>query len=220
MITSEPEGDDQVAMITGTRSGILETLKRAGSLTAADLAREMGVSAIAARQHLSVLEAEGLVEASLRRKSGVGRPSSVYHLTEKGQETFPRLYDEFLLLVLKGVREIGGVSGMKALLDWRTEETDRHYGPQLRWLPPRERVNALFDILAQTGHMPELREAPGEVIIEEYNCPIARISREFPEICQSELALMERLVDLPTTRDTCMAHGSDVCRYRFSLPSA
>jgi len=132
MITSEPEGDDQVAMITGTRSGILETLKRAGSLTAADLAREMGVSAIAARQHLSVLEAEGLVEASLRRKSGVGRPSSVYHLTEKGQETFPRLYDEFLLLVLKGVREIGGVSGMKALLDWRTEETDRHYGPQLR----------------------------------------------------------------------------------------
>lgn len=207
------------AQATGTRATILELLKRSGEMTAADLGRDLGVSTMAARQHLAVLEAENLVETSLRR-SGVGRPTSVYRLTEKGQETFPRLYDEFLLLVLRAVAELHGHEGIQAIMQWRAEQTDRMYGERLRRLPPRERVLALFDLLEETGHMPELSDTASEIVIVEHNCPIARVSREFPDICVSELSLIRRLVDLPATRDTCMAEGAVVCRYHFILPSA
>jgi predicted ArsR family transcriptional regulator len=54
--------------------------------------------------------------------------------------------------------------------------------------------------------------------IPEFNCPIARVSPKFPEICQSELTLLRRLVDLPITRDACMAGGADVCRYLITPP--
>jgi len=205
------------AQPTGTRASILGFLKRSGGMTAADLARELGVSPMAARQHLAVLEAEGLVEASLRR-SGVGRPSSVYRLTEKGQETFPRLYDAFLILVLKAVRERYGEEGLQAIWEWRTEYTDRLHGPELRRLPPRERVRALADLQEQTGHMVEVFEGADEIVIVEHNCPIARVSREFPQICQNELTLLQRLIDLPIVRDACMAEGADVCRYRIKVP--
>jgi len=202
---------------SGTRASILELLKRSGGMTASDLGRQLGISPMAARQHLAVLEAEGLVESSLRRSS-VGRPSSVYRLSEKGQETFPRLYDAFLILVLKAVKDLYGRNGLQAIWDWRTEYADRLHGPDLRRLPPRERVKALADLQEQTGHMVEIEEGEDEVVIIEHNCPIARVSREFPEICQNELTLLHRLLDLPITRDACMAEGADVCRYRIALP--
>lgn len=202
---------------SATRTGILELLKLSGGMTASDLGKELGVSAMAARQHLAVLEAEGLVESSPRR-SGVGRPTSVYRLTEKGQETFPRLYDAFLMLVLKAVKDLYGRTGLQAIWDWRTEYTDRMHGPQLRQLPPAERVRALARLQEETGHMVELEERADEMIIVEHNCPIARVSREFPEICHNELLLLQRLIDLPLTRDACMAEGANVCRYRIKLP--
>jgi len=203
----------------GTRAGILETLKRAGDLTAAQLAQQFSVTTMAARQHLAVLEAEGLVETSLRR-SAVGRPSGVYRLTERGHETFPRFYDNFSLSILKSVKGLQGAAGLRTVLDRRAEEIYQAHGPQLHRLPPRDRLRALFDVLVKTGHLPEFEEEADQVVITEYNCPIARVSREFPEICRSELHLMESLVDLPVRRDTCMAEEGAFCRYRFSIPSA
>lgn len=202
----------------GTRAGILETLKRTGDLTATELAGKLKVTTMAARQHLSVLEAEGLVESSLRR-SGVGRPSGIYRLTEKGHETFPRFYDEFLLAILKSVKDLQGEAGIDALLRQRADSMISAYGPQLRRLPPRERLAALFEMLVHSGHLPEVEDKPGEVVITEYNCPIARVSREYPEICRSEIRLMEGLVDLPVSRDVCQAERGGFCRYRFSIPT-
>lgn len=203
----------------GTRGGIMELLKRSGGLTANELGDRLGVTAMAARQHLAVLTAEGLVESSPRR-DGVGRPSSIFRLTEKGHETFPRLYDEFLLLVLRGLKELQGAEGLERLLDWRTELYDRELGDKLRQYPPRERVHRFFDVITETGHMAELHESgddSGEITIVEHNCPIARVSREFPEICSKELVIFERVLGLPVARDRCMAHGANECRYRILL---
>jgi len=203
---------------TGTRGSILEMLKRTGGMTASDLGNELGITPMAARQHLAVLAAEGLVQTTLRR-SGVGRPSSVYALTEKGQETFPRLYDDMLLMVLDGVRDLEGQNGIDAILEWRARRMVSEYGPKLEKLPPEEKIEALFDALRRTYHMPEMRQSGDEIIITEYNCPIARVSRRFPEICRSELDIMRELAGLPVDRDACMAHGAGYCRYRFKLVS-
>ncbi|MDI7250635.1 MAG: ArsR family transcriptional regulator [Bacillota bacterium] len=204
------------AQPSGTRASILELLKRSGEMTASELGRRLGVSPIAARQHLAVLEAEGLVEANLRRRA-VGRPSSAYRLTEKGQETFPRLYDAALLLVLQAVRDLHGEGGLQAIWEWRAEHADRLYGPQMRQLPPRERVNALARLQEETGHMVDLEDLGEEVTLVEHTCPIARVSREFPDICRNELVLMQRLLDLAVLREACIAEGARECRYRIKL---
>lgn len=203
---------------SGTRGSILELLKRSGGMTVAELGRALGISSMAARQHLVVLEAEGLVQSELRRK-GVGRPGAHYRLTEKGQEIFPRLYDAFLITMLKAELEVHGPEGLDRLLHWRTEFADREHGPALRRLPPRERAHALSRLQEESGHMVEVHDAPGSVLVVEHNCPIARVSREFPQICRHEITMLQRLIDLPLVREACMAEGADVCRYRIDLPS-
>lgn len=205
-----------VKATSGTRGTILELLKRSGGMTPGEIASSLGVSTMAAHQHLTVLEGEGLVQSEPRRK-GVGRPSHFYRLTEKGQETFPRLYDTFLILILQAVREVHGEEGLEELLRWRTEFTDREYGPRLRSLPPRERAHALSRLQEGSGHMVEIEDLPDRVVITEHNCPIARVSRQFPEICRHEVAMLNRLVALPVTRVACMAEGAHVCCYHIGL---
>ncbi len=200
----------------GARSGILDSLKRAGEMTASELAEKIGITAVAARQHLAVLEAEGLV-ASEPRRSGVGRPSDVYWLTEKGMETFPRLYDEFLLTVLTAVTELDGEKGLDRILEWRNADAVRAHGRRLQDLEPRARAKALYEMLEASGHLPEMEERRDEIVVTEHNCPISRVSRRFPRICVSELELLHRLTRLPVTRDACLAEGARVCRYHIPV---
>ena len=60
-------------MSEGSAERILFLLKTRAPLTASDLARDLGITAMGVRQHLARLEADGLVAFADERKS-VGRP--------------------------------------------------------------------------------------------------------------------------------------------------
>ena len=74
-----------------TRDLILRALKTSGGTTVLGLANQVEVSPVTIRHHLSSLQADGLVEATVERRS-VGRPHHVFQLTDAGEEVFPRQY--------------------------------------------------------------------------------------------------------------------------------
>jgi len=82
-----------------TRGRILESLKRQGGRTAAELAVEHGLTANAVRQHLGRLEGDGLIEEG-RARRGRTKPSAVYSVTNAGERLFPQRYDVLLNAVL------------------------------------------------------------------------------------------------------------------------
>ena len=71
-----------------TRWEIVQTLKRSGGSTVEELARAHSLAPMTVRQHLGVLERDGLMAISLRR-NGPGRPARLYALSDSGEELFP-----------------------------------------------------------------------------------------------------------------------------------
>ncbi len=80
--------------VTQAKQRLLERIKRAGSATTAELAREQGLTQVAVRQHLRALEANGLVEQKTRSPRGRGRPAMHWSLTPLASSLFPDRHAE------------------------------------------------------------------------------------------------------------------------------
>ncbi|HEX2922718.1 MAG TPA: winged helix-turn-helix transcriptional regulator, partial [Chloroflexota bacterium] len=74
-----------------TRRQILDILKRRGRATLEELSKEVALSPVTVRVHLSVLQRDDLVSVEEVRGK-VGRPYFVYSLTEDAEELFPKRY--------------------------------------------------------------------------------------------------------------------------------
>ena len=90
-----------------TRQEILQHLQRNGRATVKELGQLLGLTSTGIRQHLTVLERDGLVLAREER-GGVGRPTLVYSLTDKAEALFPRSYDELANNLLEEIRASEG----------------------------------------------------------------------------------------------------------------
>src|SRR6185295_896300 len=86
-----------------TRQQILEYLQRHGRGTVKELGELLGLTSTGIRQHLTVLERDGFVEAHEER-GRVGRPTLVYSLTNKADGLFPKTYDLLASVLLEEIR--------------------------------------------------------------------------------------------------------------------
>src|SRR5215217_8937914 len=101
-----------------TREQILTLLRRQGDMTAAELSAGLGIGAVGVRQHLALLDRDGLVHtAGVRR--GVGRPSHLYMLTEQAEALFPKRYDRLAMDALAFVEAQGGAEAIDKLFATR-----------------------------------------------------------------------------------------------------
>ncbi len=194
------------------RRQILTALKKQGSLSVDDLSRCLGITPMGIRQHLAVLERDNLVMISSVRR-GMGRPSYLYRLTELAQEAFPKHYADFAIALLHDIGELDGRDKISLILQRRSEEMTRQWLPRMEGKKVRERLLELYHIYEERGSMPEWEETADNYVFRVYNCGIQRVSREFPEICQYELRMISRLLDLEVERKSCMSKGDDVCFY-------
>src|SRR2546427_13198345 len=104
-------------MIAGrsTRMEVLELLRRKGRSSAESIANDLGVTPNAVRQHLTNLERDG-VGGSQPERSGRGRPSLLFALTERADAVFPKRYGQLATMVPQGVRERGGPEPLDEIL--------------------------------------------------------------------------------------------------------
>src|SRR5579864_8851872 len=93
---------------TGDR--ILYLLKSKGPQTAAQLAKRLGLTAMAVRQHLYRFDTDGMVVFAEQRRP-VGRPIRVWRLTERAAERFPESHAELTLEIIVAVRATFGEEG-------------------------------------------------------------------------------------------------------------
>jgi predicted ArsR family transcriptional regulator len=199
-----------------TRREIMNTIKIQGPMTADDLAARLGISSVAVRQHVGALEAEGYVETAVERR-GLGRPVHRYGLTPSGDETFPRNYDKLALSILDEVRTLYGDEGVEALLTARRKRLAAALSARLDGLPARERVIELVDAQNSTGYMTSCAEVDGDVVLREHNCPICRISKNYPTACREELEMFRDVLgpQCSVEREETIASGGRSCAYRI-----
>jgi predicted ArsR family transcriptional regulator len=199
-----------------TRNEILLSIKLNGSMTADELGKELGISPVAVRQHLSSLEAEGYVATRVERR-GLGRPVHRYNITGRGDETFPRHYDALTNTLLGEVVADQGAEGVAKIFAARRRSMAAELGGRMQGKPLSEKVTELAKIQTELGFMADSRQEEGGFVLTEHNCAICSVARNFPVACQEEIALFEDLIGegVAIVRERFMLDGDHVCAYRI-----
>ncbi len=179
--------------LASTRGKILTLLRRA-SQTVEELAQALELTDNAVRAHLLVLERDGLVQQSGRRRSS-SKPASVYNLTPTAEELFSKAYGPILRQLLAELNERLTAEEVEALL----RSTGRHLAAT--WpLPSGEvhtRLERAVDALNELGGLAELERRDGIYVIQGYSCPLATVVPGHPEVCRLAASLLTELVGMP-----------------------
>ena len=201
-----------------TRQEVLTALKHHGSLTAEALARHLGISTVAVRQHLDGLEAQELVMLRVQR-GGVGRPSHYYRLTVAGDAQFPRRYAETAASLIEELNAWQGEAAVQTLFARRREKETWAHQERLRYKTARARVEEVARIQSESGHMACIQEGeePGEYLLVQHNCALCSLARRIPHVCcESELQMLRDLLpDMRVERQQHLLKGDHVCTYRL-----
>jgi predicted ArsR family transcriptional regulator len=206
-------GDTQKRLLT-------QLLRSKSGATIDELTSALTVSRNAIRQHLAVLQSDGLVRKAATRASG-GRPEQLFGLTDKGHECFPRHYTWFAQLLLDSVQHETGPDALTARLDAMGTEAgvgllSRH--PHLR--DAGARLDALADIMAQLGYGARAEADPHGHTITVHNCVFHALARDNPAICQFDRALLTAFSGIAPEHQACMASGAGTCRFQFAATPA
>lgn len=198
--------------LSDTAHEILQSLKRRGEATVADLKEEFGLSAMAIRHHLSTLRIQGFIQSSYQR-GGVGRPSEKFRLTELGDELFPRHYDRFANDILETIELVQGKAGTDEILSQRKQRQLEKCSERLEGKSLEYKVAEVARILTEDGFLADYEKHGDDFLLTERNCSVSRIADQFNQVCECELSLITELLEADVTRKEHRIKGDCCCSY-------
>ena len=203
-----------------TRRVITQRLKQEGPLEASTLAKSLGISAMAVRQHLYALQSEGLVTYQEDPRP-MGRPAKLWQLTPAADRLFPDGYAELTVSLLTAMTEVFGEAGLSQLLVQRTQQQIADYTPPIaQQTTLAKRLEALAAIRTEEGYMAEVQPlADGEFLLIENHCPICAAATACTGLCSSELTIFQTVLgeDVTVERAEHILAGERRCAYRVRL---
>ena len=208
-----PASPRQPQRLKTTRERIVNLLRRS-SLTANEIARQLGLTHNAVRDHLAALLREGIVQEGGRQR-GVSRPAVVYEIVPDAEAVFSKAYIPFVAHLLRILRErlpqrelddIMHLVGQRFAAEW----------PRLRGDLP-QRVEAASLLLEDLGALNAVEKSNGGLIIRGYGCLLSAAVHGRPEVCRAMESLLTELLEAPV-RECCERGERPRCC--FEVPAA
>lgn len=186
-----PDGpQEHLSLLSSTRQALLTILKRDGTVTAEELARQVHISTSAARQQLVSLEHMGLV-SHYDERNGPGRPRRHFQLTVRGDGLFPQLHVDLARVMLSTLQTQSADvqeqmdAGMAAAL----------FGPGPSSDVITEVIANAERVLARRGFDPNVTPVRDSVVLVTLgNCPMLDLAEEFPSVCETELRGLKQVM--------------------------
>jgi DeoR family transcriptional regulator, suf operon transcriptional repressor len=210
-------GTGEVARLPVGRRAVLYAVRRRGEATADQVAEQLDITVSGARQHLTALAHDGLVESSeLPSPQGRrGRRTLVYSVTGAADAYFPKAYGELTNELLGYVADTD-----RELLDqlFAKRREARIDGARRRLASKRTlrtKVAELTRILDEDGYLASWEQAePGVFRIVEHNCAIWAVAERYGQACTSELEFIRTVLDgADVERVQHMVAGARRCAY-------
>jgi predicted ArsR family transcriptional regulator len=175
-----------------SRRAIIDSLKQDGPQDAASLARRLGVSAMAVRQHLYDLSGEGLVTHETEARP-LGRPAKLWALTPAADRFFPDGHAEFSVGLINSMKQAFGAEGLDKLLRLRAREQIATYKARIDRQPSLpKKLKALAEIRTEEGYMAEVEKANGGYLLVENHCPVCSAAAACTSLCNMELEVFQK----------------------------
>ena len=202
-----------------TRRAIVKILKTQGPLDSAQLADQLGLTAMAVRQHLYALQSEGHVEAE-ERPVPIGRPAKHWRLTREADQLFPEAYAELNVSLIQALRDTFGEEGLDQVLVSRCARQRQDYAKRIRASAPLDKkLKELARVRTEEGYMAEVRrEKDGSYLLLENHCPICAAANACQGFCSTELDLFRSVLGrgVAVERVEHIVAGDRRCAYRIT----
>ncbi len=198
-----------------TRQDILDYIRRHSEATVRELGRVLGLTATGIRQHLTVLERDGLI--TVRETRGrIGRPALVYSLTPDGHAVFPHRYDELANLLLDEIHGIAGAKGQQSILTRIAARSADSYNSRLEGKTGVERVKEAVAIINERGCVADFQVTEdNEFLINQYTCPYPQVAEAHGGVCELEAEFVGRLTGGSAQIVNSLLRGDRCCSYRI-----
>ena len=208
-----------------TRQAIVRLLLESGSITAAEIGRQLGISAAGVRRHLDALVEDGGAEANAAapwQQAGRGRPAKRYRLTPAGRAKLEHTYDDLASAAMRQLREIGGDDAVRifarrrvdAILDGVTPQ-DPFDGESVEGTAGR-----VADAFTRAGYVTTMTRVGGPlqgIEICQHHCPVSHVAQEFPELCEVEQQAISEVLGTHVQRLATIANGDCACTTHVPL---
>ncbi|MGR9245153.1 helix-turn-helix transcriptional regulator [Rhizobium leguminosarum] len=197
---------------------ILILMKTDGPQLAAAIGDALGISGEAARQQLSKMAEEGLVEPVTVAGAGRGRPRQLWHLTASGNRQFPDGHAELTANLLGTLVEQLGAAALNTVISAREAETLQRYRQELSEAHDlAARIEGLAGIRTREGYMADhWRQADGSFMLVENHCPICAAATACAGFCRSELETFRAVLGADIERSEHILLGARRCAYRIT----
>ncbi|EPE99578.1 helix-turn-helix transcriptional regulator [Rhizobium grahamii] len=196
---------------------ILLLIKTEGPQLAATLGTKLGISSEAARQQLTKMAEEGLVEGVSEAATGRGRPRQLWSLTPAGNQTFPDGHAELTATILTTLVSQLGAPALDAVISAREADTLKRYREQVDAPDIQSRVRQLAAIRTSEGYMADSwQEADGSLLLVENHCPICAAASVCAGFCRSELDTFRTVLGAKVEREEHILLGARRCAYRIT----
>ena len=196
-----------------TRQEILDYLRRQGQGSVKELGHLLGLTSTGIRQHLTILERDGLIEGHQER-GRIGRPALVYSLTKLGDALYPKRYDVLAAVLLQELEAAAGDQEMQDLVQRAAARFAAPYLGRMEGKALGERVEEVARIIQEEGALASTASDGGDYLIHRFTCPYPEVARIHATICDLDLGFVSRLLEVPTLLDACMMRGDRSCTYR------
>jgi DeoR family suf operon transcriptional repressor len=221
---TEPVATRVAPPLPESRRAVLYAVRRRGEATAEEIAGQLGMTLSGARQHLSALVAEELLNVieAPRLRGSRGRRRLLYSVSELGDSFFPKAYGE-LTNELLDYLSADEPQLVERLFARRREHRIANARRRLDPLPTLEaKVSELARVLDEDGYLASWEPAgPSAYRVVEHNCAIWAVARRYGQACISELDFIRAVLPgADVERVQHMVEGARHCAYEIRADSA
>jgi predicted ArsR family transcriptional regulator len=203
-------------IMQATRQRIVELLREQGESTVEELAEAVGLTHMAIRHHLNVLQSENLVISSrVRRQKAPGRPQQLYSLTETADGLFPEDYYSLSKYLLDELNLTMGYQGTVKFLQQIAGRLAAEAPAAIAGQSFAERLGQVTGFLTKNGFVSLWEQADDGYTIHTLTCPFRQIAHTHRELCEMDMALVRHLLDVEPLRTSCIVEDGDRCTYVF-----
>ena len=189
-------------------------------MTVAQLTESLKLSPQAVRRHLDGLRADALIDVRQVRH-GVGRPSLVFFVTERGEEMGGRTYVQLLSRMFRHLEKLdaGKVSGatgrqvVDQVFSGIAEEVAADHRAEVRGATLGLRVEEASRALNQEGIVDGWEKDGDDFHLINGDCPYLKLAEMSEAACSADRHSIELLVGAPVEQTRRIVDGAPCCEY-------
>jgi predicted ArsR family transcriptional regulator len=204
-----------MAEVESSDIALLDSLRKDGARSVAQLSVTMQVTATAVRQRLVRLLRQGDIERRTERMSR-GRPVHRYGLTEKGRRRAGANFADLAIALWQEIREIKDPEVRRGLLQRLSKRLATLYTGQISGSSLDERMESLATIFRE-------RQIPFEVdrthelpVLIATACPYPDLAEQDHAICSLERMVFSELLGQNVRLSNCRLNGHSCCTFEPS----